>query len=80
MRDVSGDATASLLDDPRFKAKIADVQLSFLAEMLTASSCGAPFPSIGAWLARVQLRPAYLRAVQRGGANVLSFRRASSHS
>ena len=58
----------------------ADVQLSFLAEMLTASSFGAPFLSIGAWLARVQLRPAYLRAVQRGGANVLSFRRASSHS
>jgi glutathione S-transferase len=58
----------------------ADVQLSFLAEMLTASSFGAPFPSIGAWLARVQLRPAYLRAVQRGGANVLSFRRTSAQS
>lgn len=58
----------------------ADVQLSFLAEMLSASQLGASYPAIGGWLARMQVRPAYRRAVARGGANVLTFRRATSHS
>jgi glutathione S-transferase len=58
----------------------ADVQLSFLAEMLNASPSGANYPAIGGWLARLQARPAYRRAVARGGANVLTFRRAASHS
>ena len=55
----------------------ADIQLGFLAEMLGATPHGAAYPSIAGWLARMQARPAYLRAVQRGGENVLSFRRAS---
>ena len=53
----------------------ADVQLGFLAEMLGASPLGARYPLTAAWLARMQARPAYQRAVQRGGANVLAFRR-----
>lgn len=55
----------------------ADIQLGLPAEMLGASPLGASYPSIAGWLARMQARPAYQRAVQRGGANVLSFRRAS---
>lgn len=54
----------------------ADIQLGFLGEMLGASPLGNNYPSIRAWLARMQARPAYIRAVRRGGANVLSFRRA----
>jgi glutathione S-transferase len=56
----------------------ADIQLGFLAELLSASPLGANYPSIATWLARLQGRPAYRRAVQRGGRNVLSFRRATS--
>jgi glutathione S-transferase len=54
----------------------ADIQLGFLAEMLGASPLGARYPLIAGWLGRMQARPAYLRAVERGGVNVLSFRRA----
>jgi glutathione S-transferase len=53
----------------------ADIQLGFLAEMLGASPLGARYALTAAWLARMQARPAYQRAVQRGGANILAFRR-----
>jgi glutathione S-transferase len=56
----------------------ADIQLGFLAEMLGATAFAATYPSIGEWLTRMQARPAYQRAIRRGGANVLSFRRAPS--
>jgi glutathione S-transferase len=56
----------------------ADIQLGFLAEMLSDASLSANYPTIMNWLARMQARPAYQRAVQRGGANVLSFRRRSA--
>ena len=56
----------------------ADIQLGFLAEMLSDASLSANYPAIVSWLARMQARPAYQRAVQRGGANVLSFRRTRS--
>jgi glutathione S-transferase len=58
----------------------ADVQLSFLAEMLSALPFSANYPAIGGWLARLRVRPAYRRAVARGGANVLTFGRATPHS
>lgn len=48
----------------RFSA--ADVQMSFPVEALGARGDALP-PKLAAWLRRVQARPAYARALERGG-------------
>ena len=43
----------------------ADVQMSFVGEI--AKMRGAAFPNIVAWVDRFQARPAYTRALEKGG-------------
>ncbi|MDO8298152.1 glutathione S-transferase [Lacisediminimonas sp.] len=46
----------------------ADVQMSFAVEAASArGAVGAARPALLAWLARIQARPAYLRALDKGG-------------
>jgi glutathione S-transferase len=50
----------------------ADIQFGFVAEMLAMTGQANAYPNIAAWLARLQERPAYQRAVEKGGANALT--------
>jgi glutathione S-transferase len=46
----------------------ADVQMSFPVEAAAArSGFGSDFPRLSAWLERIQARPAYQRALEKGG-------------
>ena len=46
----------------------ADVQMSFPVEAAAArSGLGSDFPRLSAWLERIQARPAYQRALEKGG-------------
>jgi glutathione S-transferase len=45
----------------------ADVQMSFVGEVAGARGGRDRFPSLQAWVQRFQQRPAYQRALQRGG-------------
>jgi glutathione S-transferase len=46
----------------------ADVQMSFPVEAASARSGNAPdYPRLHAWLERIQARPAYQRALEKGG-------------
>jgi glutathione S-transferase len=45
----------------------ADIQMSFVGEIARAYGLGAAHPSIAAWVSRFQARPAYQRALERGG-------------
>lgn len=46
----------------------ADIQMSFPLEAAAArGGIGKDFPNIQAWLARIHARPAYARALERGG-------------
>jgi glutathione S-transferase len=45
----------------------ADVQMSFPLEAATARGATAQLPAIGAFLQRIHARPAYQRALERGG-------------
>lgn len=47
----------------------ADIQMSFPVEalMVRASQNGAALPNLTAYMARIQTRPAYARAVEKGG-------------
>ncbi len=46
----------------------ADIQLSFVLEAAAArGGLGAQYPNLTAWLARIHARPAYQRALERGG-------------
>ena len=45
----------------------ADVQMSFVGEIAVVSGRGAQFPNIKAWVDRFQARPAYKRALEKGG-------------
>jgi len=45
----------------------ADIQMSFLGEIARAQGLVARFPAIGAWVQRFQSRPAYTRALEKGG-------------
>ena len=45
----------------------ADVQMSFVGEVAVISGRGAQFPNIKAWVDRFQARPAYRRALEKGG-------------
>ena len=46
----------------------ADVMLSFVGEIARAFGRLAAYPNTAAWLSRLQARPAYLAALERGGA------------
>ena len=45
----------------------ADVQLSFIGEFAGMQGVRAPYAHLEAWIKRCQARPAYLKAVDRGG-------------
>ncbi len=45
----------------------ADVQMSFVGEIAVMSGRGEQFPNIKAWVDRFQSRPAYRRALEKGG-------------
>jgi len=45
----------------------ADVQMSFVGEVAIAFGRGEQFPHIKAWVDRFQARPAYRRALEKGG-------------
>ena len=46
----------------------ADIQMSFVAEMAGVLGKRAAYPALDAWVRALQQRPAYRRAVERGGA------------
>ena len=46
----------------------ADVQMSFVGEVVGAFGRTAQYPNIGAWVKRFQDRPAYRKALEKGGA------------
>ena len=45
----------------------ADVQMSFIGEIAGAYGLRASYPNIEAWVKRFQARPAYQRALEKGG-------------
>ncbi len=45
----------------------ADIQMSFVGEVAGAGGNGGHFPNVAAWVGRFQARPAYRRALERGG-------------
>jgi glutathione S-transferase len=46
----------------------ADIQMSFVGEAAGARGNRADYPNIEAWVKRFQARPAYRKAIERGGA------------
>ena len=46
----------------------ADIQMSFVGEIAGAYGLRAAYPNIDAWVKRFQARPAYQRALEKGGA------------
>ena len=46
----------------------ADIQMSFVGEILKPLGGHGRYPAIDAWVARFQARPAYRRALEKGGA------------
>lgn len=55
----------------------ADVQMSFVAETAAGFADLQAYPAIADWLARLQNRPAYLRAIERGGEYVINVKPAA---
>jgi glutathione S-transferase len=45
----------------------ADIQMSFVGEAASARTNRAAYPAIESWVARFQARPAYRKALERGG-------------
>jgi glutathione S-transferase len=45
----------------------ADIQMSFVGEVASARGHRERYPQVEAWVQRFQLRPAYRRALERGG-------------
>ena len=45
----------------------ADVQMSFVAEMAKVFDKLGPYPNLAAWLTRMHARPAFQRAIAKGG-------------
>ena len=45
----------------------ADIQMSFVGEVAGSRGNRENFPHIQAWVERFQARPAYRRAIERGG-------------
>lgn len=51
----------------------ADIQISFVAELAEASVPLDGFPHLACWLRKIQDRPAYRRAVEKGGPYAFNF-------
>ena len=49
----------------------ADVQITFVAEMATLLGQIGPYPNLGSYLSRMHARPAYRRAIERGGPSMM---------
>ena len=45
----------------------ADIQMSFVGEAASSRTPKGRYPNVEAWVARFQQRPAYARAIERGG-------------
>ncbi|HLX79488.1 MAG TPA: glutathione S-transferase [Burkholderiales bacterium] len=45
----------------------ADIQMSFVAEIAEVYGKRAPFPSLDAWIKRLHARPAWKKALEKGG-------------
>jgi glutathione S-transferase len=45
----------------------ADIQMSFIPQVARAFGQLAPYPNLTDWIGRLQARPAYRRALERGG-------------
>ncbi len=45
----------------------ADIQMSFIGEFAKAQGKVGPYPHLAAWVERLQARPAYKKAISRGG-------------
>jgi glutathione S-transferase len=45
----------------------ADIQMSFIGEFAKAQGKVGPYPHLAAWVDRLQARPAYKKAISRGG-------------
>ncbi len=45
----------------------ADIQMSFVAELAGRYGKRAGFPAMDSWIRRLQARPAYRAALERGG-------------
>ena len=56
----------------------ADVQIAFVLEVAEASGLLKPYPALETYLARLQARPAYKRALEKGGPYDLSGNRRAS--
>lgn len=56
----------------------ADVNMAVVAEIVAATPNGARYPAMMRWLERMQARPAYVRAVAKGGANRFGAPRATA--
>jgi glutathione S-transferase len=50
----------------------ADIQMSFVAEVARMFGRLAPCPNLAGWIGRLQARPAYRRALEKGGAYSLA--------
>ncbi len=46
----------------------ADIQMSFVGEMAKVFNKLGAYPNLGAWLSRMHARPAFQRAIEKGGA------------
>jgi glutathione S-transferase len=53
----------------------ADIQMSFVGEVTGAFGQFATYPNIKAWVDRFQSRPAYKRALEKGGAYNMDFQK-----
>jgi glutathione S-transferase len=53
----------------------ADIQIAFVLEAADASGLLKDHPALAAWLAHLQQRPAYRRAIEKGGPYDLSANR-----
>ena len=45
----------------------ADIQMSYVVEIARMGKLHEPYASLEAWMARLEQRPAYKRAIERGG-------------
>jgi glutathione S-transferase len=46
----------------------ADIQMSFVGDMAKVFDKLGPYPNLSAWLARMHVRPAFQRSIEKGGA------------